>query len=181
MALIKCPECLNDISDKAAVCVYCGFPIKEYVENQKEMTTEELEKVIVNFKDGYKIIYSFDITEILQDDISLYKGQSSQIKFYGCDKNFFDNGFIQLLAPNYDVPRELKCVDKEDYINCQKIMQLEMPRIKAQKKQEELIRNKSVCPECNSLNIQLWTGDVTYWTSRRVIMNRRCNDCGKIF
>lgn len=29
MAIIKCPECGKDISDKAAVCIYCGYPINE--------------------------------------------------------------------------------------------------------------------------------------------------------
>ena len=28
MALIKCPECGNDVSDSAAVCMRCGFPIR---------------------------------------------------------------------------------------------------------------------------------------------------------
>lgn len=27
MALIKCPECNNDISDQAGSCPHCGFPI----------------------------------------------------------------------------------------------------------------------------------------------------------
>lgn len=27
MALIKCPECGNQVSDKSAECVHCGFPI----------------------------------------------------------------------------------------------------------------------------------------------------------
>lgn len=27
MAIIKCPECLNDVSDKAQSCPHCGNPI----------------------------------------------------------------------------------------------------------------------------------------------------------
>lgn len=30
MGLIKCPECGKEISDKADVCIGCGFPIKKY-------------------------------------------------------------------------------------------------------------------------------------------------------
>lgn len=30
MGLIKCPECGKEISDKAEICVNCGFPIKNY-------------------------------------------------------------------------------------------------------------------------------------------------------
>ena len=28
MALIKCPECGNDVSTSAASCPHCGFPLK---------------------------------------------------------------------------------------------------------------------------------------------------------
>lgn len=35
MGLIKCPECGKEISDKADVCIGCGFPIKKYVENRE--------------------------------------------------------------------------------------------------------------------------------------------------
>ena len=31
MALIKCPECGKDVSDKAKACPKCGYPIDEYV------------------------------------------------------------------------------------------------------------------------------------------------------
>ena len=27
MALIKCPECGKEISDKASACIHCGFPL----------------------------------------------------------------------------------------------------------------------------------------------------------
>lgn len=29
MALIKCPECGKEISDKSDKCIHCGFPLKE--------------------------------------------------------------------------------------------------------------------------------------------------------
>lgn len=31
MALIKCPECRKEVSDKSAVCIGCGFPIRDYI------------------------------------------------------------------------------------------------------------------------------------------------------
>ena len=31
MALIKCPECGKEISDKAEHCIHCGFPIGQQV------------------------------------------------------------------------------------------------------------------------------------------------------
>ena len=40
MAMIKCPECGNDVSDKALSCPKCGCPIN----NEKEVKKEEEEK-----------------------------------------------------------------------------------------------------------------------------------------
>lgn len=36
MALIKCPECGKEISDKADVCIGCGFPINKYTKSEEE-------------------------------------------------------------------------------------------------------------------------------------------------
>lgn len=36
MALINCPECGKQISDKAKTCIFCGYPIQEYMEEQKQ-------------------------------------------------------------------------------------------------------------------------------------------------
>ena len=33
MSIIKCPECGKDISDKAAACIYCGYPINKVAES----------------------------------------------------------------------------------------------------------------------------------------------------
>lgn len=35
MALINCPECNNEISDKAVSCPKCAFPINEQDSNSK--------------------------------------------------------------------------------------------------------------------------------------------------
>lgn len=43
MALIECPECGKKISDKADICIGCGFPIKKYLEEEK-MKQEESKK-----------------------------------------------------------------------------------------------------------------------------------------
>ena len=33
MAMIKCPECGNQVSDRAKVCIHCGCPIEELAPN----------------------------------------------------------------------------------------------------------------------------------------------------
>ena len=43
MALIKCPECGKEVSDKSKVCIHCGYPIEENnnKEYQKDVITIE--------------------------------------------------------------------------------------------------------------------------------------------
>lgn len=40
MALIKCPECSREISDRAESCPHCGFPIREVTEKLKKIEEE---------------------------------------------------------------------------------------------------------------------------------------------
>ena len=46
MALINCPECNKEVSDKAEVCPHCGFGVAKYVERQEKIAKikEEAEK-----------------------------------------------------------------------------------------------------------------------------------------
>ena len=51
MALIKCPECGNDISSYASVCIHCGYPIKE-MEKQSASPSSILPTVDVSNTDS---------------------------------------------------------------------------------------------------------------------------------
>ncbi len=44
MALIKCPECGNEVSDKAAMCPKCGYKISIVQENEKQPTVSKQSK-----------------------------------------------------------------------------------------------------------------------------------------
>lgn len=37
MALISCPECRRDVSDKAPACPHCGYPVGGQARPQREM------------------------------------------------------------------------------------------------------------------------------------------------
>lgn len=43
MALIICPECKKEISDKAEVCIHCGYPIHEYIDSKEIIENAETE------------------------------------------------------------------------------------------------------------------------------------------
>jgi len=44
MALIKCPECGNSISDKAEKCPHCGLPAEYFL--------RQLEQAEINYNNG---------------------------------------------------------------------------------------------------------------------------------
>ena len=54
MALIKCPECGKDVSDKALACPNCGFPVVEYFHDDK--SAEESEEKHVRSKSIIQLI-----------------------------------------------------------------------------------------------------------------------------
>lgn len=56
MALIKCPECGGEISDKAAACIHCGFPLAE-VKTDKSLPDDTLKKIVVTNPERLGILY----------------------------------------------------------------------------------------------------------------------------
>lgn len=51
MALIKCPECGKEISDKAATCPNCGMPLRKEDRGTYDVTiTREKQRFLVNPK-----------------------------------------------------------------------------------------------------------------------------------
>ena len=48
MALIKCPECGKEISDKAPACIYCGYPLHLQAETTAPSSGNGLQQVILD-------------------------------------------------------------------------------------------------------------------------------------
>lgn len=40
MSLIKCPECKKEISDKAEICIACGYPIAKYIKKNENLNAQ---------------------------------------------------------------------------------------------------------------------------------------------
>ena len=61
MALIKCPECGKEISDKAAACIHCGCPLEPKANNSQPTVLANNENFAstktyeeINPEDGHK-------------------------------------------------------------------------------------------------------------------------------
>lgn len=79
MAIIKCPECDNEVFDKTITCPYCGFSIEKYYENlkmQQNNTHCSFRGNVVDFSDivpRFKDKYSFDVFNDLCAKFEEYK------------------------------------------------------------------------------------------------------------
>lgn len=80
MALITCPECGNQISEKATACIHCGFPlseltIEETVVAETDNVVEEVVSEDVNtFVPDFKVLVNCKYcgAEVSSDDIFCY-------------------------------------------------------------------------------------------------------------
>lgn len=52
MALITCPECGREISDKAAACPHCGFPIQEHLRAQEKPAAPATYSILLDVTGG---------------------------------------------------------------------------------------------------------------------------------
>lgn len=62
MALIKCPECGKEISDKAPACIHCGFPLS-LLNESSEIKAESKEEIEVKEDFASKNGYSLELLD----------------------------------------------------------------------------------------------------------------------
>lgn len=103
MAIIECPECGKKVSDKANICIGCGFPISEYLQKKKEeekrlkeekekekRLKEEKENIekkmeLISDKRMVSINSKNRIIEIKEDKLSVKFPRGMSIKDYLCN------------------------------------------------------------------------------------------------
>lgn len=89
MALIKCPECEMQVSDKAKICIHCGYPLEEMklslseeiVEDKKEITCPYCDSKDIDSQGycnncGMKVIGNYVIEEETNEE--QYEAQEYQ-------------------------------------------------------------------------------------------------------
>lgn len=113
MALIKCPECGKDISDKSKKCVNCGYPIK--IINHKENLLKNWNKItiavlvifsaigIFNFR--YEILGQFGYHTIQLTDFKVIENN-------GIGKNL--EYYMEIYNKRYYVGDVYKIIQAED-------------------------------------------------------------------
>ena len=72
MAMIKCPECGNQVSDKAKSCIHCGCPLEEIATFGTVKIKVSVLKSPSGFNGNQKV-------SILANDKLLWQGKSGEI------------------------------------------------------------------------------------------------------
>lgn len=128
MALINCPECNREVSDKATSCIGCGFPFPKNVYSAHANEEEILEfpslpddlnigSAIVNWTGNSVIKGTIDLSENVADQLesgpaSVFlhrQGISVYGKFY---KPLLAIHFSQLMSLKKTTRQELQRIDK---------------------------------------------------------------------
>ena len=65
MALIKCPECGKEVSDRAQACIHCGYPL-QVESTEKKQTSTPLKKVVIACfqNNNYKLLVAKLVSEV---------------------------------------------------------------------------------------------------------------------
>ena len=93
MALIKCPECGREISDRAKACIHCGFPLSEDTV-MAQLPNEVPKKIVVSNPDGLSIIYSAIVSVVKKEmgisekEAKMYVKDGNPITINGLDSSF---------------------------------------------------------------------------------------------
>ena len=107
MALIKCPECGKEISDKSPKCVNCGYPLTEGSKEQKNNKHKKIFLIIALFiicvLISIVIIFSISnkVTTENQDISTATNVETTYDKLSPLDKKFFDT-FIKGINTFYN-------------------------------------------------------------------------------
>ena len=103
MALIRCPECNKEVSDKANFCIHCGFPLENYVKGIEKANFEDWDRRLVAAD-------SLPPAEMLRELIKL--GEEGFVRGYdNAGFYYFENGNFEEAYKYYRLAQEADPTD----------------------------------------------------------------------
>lgn len=183
MALITCPECGGKVSDKANVCIHCGFPLDK-------INTTNTSSVLNEQYQYYKVLFDKFISPLDRDKY-IFKVQKFLKTLKDTNSDKVINRIIGstnspiALSITYDNAKWLQ--DELRKYGCSVIIQKTYSKDTSKENEiiDKLINNKQiindapiVCPKCKSTQVVIGTRGFSMITGF-VGSNKTTNRCGK--
>lgn len=126
MALITCPECHKQISDKATQCVHCGYPLitKNDNNNYQQLVKERENKLFKNLENTHCILNGISVN--FSEAVSMMKQWNKEciqkILYIIFDSQVdisIDSQMtlLQTIMLNYEIPQEYNGKTEQEYRN----------------------------------------------------------------
>ncbi len=190
MALIRCPECGKEISDKAPACIHCGYPLDQIGkdENKVDEDDRKLYKLILKSVPKKSKVKAIKIVNDINQKLSLAEAkrivdtipqtvitgliQSDAIKL---QKEFIAIGSVVEII-----------VDENTKSKVDILSEIRFDEGKQQERYVQIIEDsKPRCPTCGSTNIQKITSTKRWLStsffglaSSDVGKTMECKSCG---
>ena len=175
MALIKCPECGKEISDKAAACIQCGYPLASNSPSEHEKVVKILTTATAtptHTPAPPKISETFYLFSADNEHVNIECQKCGKIYRYG-RMYHFSKVTSEMCIPNAEI-RCANCGNSADAYS--QILPKHKITIfdKNQLKKDDVLR----CPRCKSTSVTTGQRGFNIWTGF-LGSNKTVNRCGK--
>lgn len=134
MALVVCPECQKQISDRAKACPYCGFPMEEHIRSNAEKiepnTANDIENLIcpkcgaeyykgAKFcrKCGSPIMVTAESSPILNENNTSKMVESADVESKTINENNVEEPKQENKYPGFKFPDGMSDEEKQNIVN----------------------------------------------------------------
>lgn len=169
MALIKCPECGNNVSDKASVCIHSGYPLTPQKEEKPQIqVTTTLRQVQSANSPTIRSLAPFYLYSQKPDIVYLRCGKCEKV--YGFKSMYFSRISEDSCVPNTPVI----CPNCQN--GCSQGEQIKKRELFADLKKNTTVK----CPRCSSTEIVGTTRGFSIWTGflGSGAYRNACKKCG---
>ena len=164
MALIKCPECGKEISDKAPACIYCGFPIS-LLNGQSQQCLDKENNIIKESGLSSKTGYSIELLDYGNKKVQVATVLKSALKLKDVEAlelvastpcYIFKDKSEQIIAPIIQklntLPIEYKLYQDGTLKRHKTKIEIEKPVVQISYRESATSYAKKIkCPNCSSL------------------------------
>lgn len=127
MAIIKCPECGGQVSDKADQCIHCGYPLTKFKENNnyQQLVNQRQQQLFKNLTNTTCSINEtiIDFSQAVQAMKQWKKKDSMQYIIESIDNSGIDMcmddkmTLLKQIMLQYAIPESYNALTKEEYID----------------------------------------------------------------